>query len=115
MTVGDDGPGPPEYENLCKHTCSFGCGNEYEFVVTTCSDSSTQFLCIPCFIGTAVSLVTAVTQPDDPDVMAAVQAFDADMVQSPGTRGKKQSLLPAIAQEPDFSMFDAFEPDVSQA
>ena len=98
----------------CAHMCSFGCGNEYEFITTTVTDSTTQLLCVPCFIGTAMALVTAITEPDNPEVQAAVAAYDVETVQATGKRGRKQSLIAAVDAPIDFSMFDPFEPDVTE-
>jgi hypothetical protein len=100
-------------DESCKHVCSMADGNEYEFVVTTCSDSTTLFLCVPCFVGMATELIVAMTEPDNPDVQAAVAAYDANTVQTPGKRGKKAGLIGGVNTAPDFSMFDAYEPDVA--
>lgn len=99
----------------CKHFCSFGCGNEYEFIVVTASDSTTQFLCVPCFIGTAADLLTAVTDPDDPAVMLAVETYAADTVTPAGTRGRKKALVSGIEPDANAGVFDDFEPDISAA
>jgi hypothetical protein len=54
--------------------CSNGDGNPYDFVVITVVDATTQFLCTPCFVQAAIVLVSAVTEPDDPEIQAAVAA-----------------------------------------
>lgn len=43
--------------------CSYGCGNPYDYVIVSVSDSSTEFLCLPCFVRLATDLVAAVTDP----------------------------------------------------
>lgn len=52
--------------------CTFGCGNPYDFVVITVEDSTTEFLCLPCFVRLAMDMVAAVTDTDDPKVKAAM-------------------------------------------
>lgn len=52
--------------------CTFGCGNPYDFVVITVEDSTTEFLCLPCFVRLAMDMVAAVTDSDDPKVKAAL-------------------------------------------
>jgi hypothetical protein len=100
--------------DACQHVCSMGCGNEYEFVVVTASDSTTQFLCVPCFVGAAMTIVSAMTEPNDPSVAEAVEAYAADVVQSPGTRGRKAAYIGAIEQVNDNGVFDEFEPDIEE-
>jgi hypothetical protein len=104
-----------EAEMECKHMCESGDGNEYAVILTNVEDSTTQFLCIPCLVGVAMVIVTAMTEPDDPSVIAAVEAYDAETVTSRGTRGRKASLMGGHAGAVDDGIFDEFEPDVSAA
>jgi hypothetical protein len=52
--------------------CSYGCGNPYDYVFVSVSDGTTEFLCLPCFLVLAQQLVTAVIDPSDPTVRAAM-------------------------------------------
>jgi len=52
--------------------CSFGCGNPYDYIVISCADGSTEFLCLPDYVRLAMDMVAAVTEPDNPMVQAAV-------------------------------------------
>ena len=115
MSADMEIPGAGIAAENCKHQCGFGCGNEYEFVVTTVSDSTTQFLCVPHYIETASMMLAAVMEPDDPVVMAAVEQYDADTVTPTGRRGRKASLISAIDNEGLDEVFDDFEPDVEES
>ena len=41
--------------------CQYACGNPMDVVVTQFKDSSTLFLCYPCFVLTAVQVADALT------------------------------------------------------
>lgn len=61
--------------------CSYACGRVSDMVVTAIADSTTEFLCMPCFTSLAVNVMQAMTEPDSPDVIAAVEAAgDVDYV-----------------------------------
>lgn len=115
MSETDEIPGAEIAAENCKHQCSFSCGNEYEFVVTTVSDSTTQFLCVPHYIETAAIMLTAVTEPDNPAVIAAVEQYDADTVTPTGKRGRKASLIGGMQLDDTDGVFDEFEPDVEES
>lgn len=104
----------PEADDECNHLCSMGCGNRYEFVVTTVSDMSSLALCVPCFIGNATAMLTAITEPDNPDVQEAMRLATASETSRVKGRGRKQQFIGGMDTEPDFSMFDEFEPDVRE-
>jgi hypothetical protein len=98
----------------CKHVCSMGCGNEYEFVVVTASDSTTQFLCVPCFVNAAMVIVAAITEPDNPDVMSAVEAYGAVEQNTVGRRGRKKALIGGVDSAENAGALDDFEPDIAE-
>lgn len=57
--------------------CSYGCGNPYDFIVVMVRDAETQMLCVPCFIRTAMDMVSAIVEPDNPDVQQRVMEAPA--------------------------------------
>lgn len=68
-----------------KSTRSYGCvngdGNPYDFVVTVVNDMSTLALCSPCFIRTAMNMLEAMSNPDNPEVQQMLsEAGDAEQV-----------------------------------
>jgi hypothetical protein len=62
----------PETTQERSYGCSYGCGNPYDYLVVCVADGTTEFLCIPCFLRLAESILTAVIDPSDPTVQAAV-------------------------------------------
>jgi hypothetical protein len=97
----------------CGHKCSFACGNNYAFVVVTVADSTTQFLCVPCYVQTAMAMVQAITDPDSPVVRDAVAEYEASRPDTVGTRGRNKSLIAGIDTGTDAGVFDEFEPDIT--
>lgn len=53
--------------------CSFGCGNPYDFIFVSVVDGTTEFLCLPCMVRLASDMVAAVTEPDNPSLITALQ------------------------------------------
>lgn len=54
-------------------------------IVISVADGTTEFLCMPHFVETAAQVLTAITHPDDDDVMHAVaNAGVADQVPMTG-------------------------------
>lgn len=115
MTVDDIEPGGMQPDYGCDHYCSLQCGNEYQFVVVTAKDSTTQFLCIPCFIQCAMAMVQAMVDPDSADVQDAVSAYNPDTVVAPGKRGRKQEFRVPDNTINESFVFDEFEPDVTDS
>lgn len=71
MSVPEAGSSPAR-----SYGCSNGDGNPYDFIVLTVqSDEKPDFLCAPCFIGLAADMLKAITEPDDPNVQAAMAEF----------------------------------------
>lgn len=98
-----------------KYQCDFECGNDSEFVIVTLSDNTAQKLCMPCFVGVATDIVMAMAEPDNPNVVAAVEEYAAREADPVGTRGRNAIRGDDPNATPDFSMFEAFEPDVADA
>jgi hypothetical protein len=100
-----DTPGMPERS----YGCTFGCGNPYDYVIVSVADSTVELLCLPCYVRLAADMVTAITQPDDPAVMEALQAVGRDNLQSvPGPKGKKHGHN-APANTTDDGVIEAFD------
>lgn len=83
--------------------CSWGCGNPFDYVVVSVADSSTELLCLPCFVRLATDLVAAVTDPAAAKVRAALEAEGyANLDMTPGPRGKPRGHnAPANTDDPD--------------
>lgn len=88
--------------------CSFGDGNPYDFVVVTVVDSTTLFLCAPCFVRTALEMVQALTDPDT--LGTDIESFmsdTADAITAPGPTGKTRGHN-APAETEDDDLIEAF-------
>ena len=53
-----DGVSSEQYD---RYKCSYGCGNLYQFMVANTEDSTTEFLCLPCFCNLCITIIAAVT------------------------------------------------------
>lgn len=96
---------PPERS----YGCTFGCGNPYDFVLTTVQDSSTEFLCLPCFIVLARDMVIAINDPTNVDVLAAIAyAAESRGAQVPGPAGKARGRNKPV-NTPDDGILDDFD------
>ena len=94
--------------------CSRGCGNPYDFIIVTVSEAFSEMLCLPCFVATSMDMIRAVTEPGNPDVMAAVAAMPAsDQVPmaDPVTRARGHH---APAESDDPTMLEAFDGVVTE-
>lgn len=83
--------------------CSYGCGNPFDFVVTTVQDSSTLMVCTPCFVRTAMDMVAAIVNPDDPEI--AARLAEAGAVESVPMNGRPVAArgheAPVDSMDPD--------------
>jgi hypothetical protein len=89
--------------------CTFGCGNPYDYILVMVQDGTTEFLCTPCMIKIAADMVEAITNPDNPAVIRAMEEIGviADNL-VPGPAGKPRGRnAPATATSPD--IFDAYD------
>lgn len=89
--------------------CSYGCGNPYDYVFVSVADSTTELLCVPCFLKLASDILTAITTPDAADVMAAVADMgQIDQVSTNGTGPRRRGKnAPATTDDPD--LIQAFD------
>jgi hypothetical protein len=89
--------------------CSSGDGNPYDFIVVLVNDGTTQFLCTPCFVQSAMDMVTAIINPDDPEVQKRIaEAGDIDTVPMMGRQvAKRGHEAPTDSLDPD--AIDTFE------
>jgi hypothetical protein len=94
--------------------CSFGCGNPYDFILVDVRAGTTELLCLPCYVKLASDMVTAVTEANDPQVMAAL-AYAASGVagQAPGPAGRKRGHN-APGTSDDITLFDAFDSVITE-
>lgn len=94
--------------------CTFGCGNPYDYVIVTVQDSTTEMLCLPCFLKLASDVLEAVVNPDNPDVIRAIEnAGTAEQTKMNGQgpkRGRKNA--PVTADDP--SLIEAFDSVISE-
>lgn len=90
--------------------CTYGCGNPYDVIMVDVKNGTTEFLCIPCFVQLAASMIEAMTNSADPSVMAAMEAAAATYGnQAPGPAGKRgRKNAPATNDDPDiFAAYDS--------
>ena len=99
----------PEAPLQRSYGCSYGCGNPYDYVIVSVADSTTELLCLPCFLRLAEVVLDAVTHPEADEVRNAVEA--AGQVeqtrmngQGPKARGKN---APANTDDPN--LIEAFD------
>src|SRR5260370_21517542 len=52
--------------------CSFGCGNDSNFVLVDIASSDTSFLCVPCLLHVAENMTAAMLSPDNAMVRQAM-------------------------------------------
>jgi hypothetical protein len=99
---------PPPIER--SYGCTFGCGNPYDIIVISVADSTTEFLCIPCYVRMASDLVEVITNPDSEaarTVSSAAGAYDTAPMHSPPVR-RRGHHAPATASDPDIlAAFDS--------
>jgi hypothetical protein len=82
--------------------CTFGCGNPYDVIVVSVADSTTELLCMPCFVKMASDVVEAITNPDSDAVQAAntmAGAYDMAPQTDLKVRGRGHHA-PATTQDP---------------
>lgn len=90
--------------------CTFGCGNPYDVIIVSVADSTTEMLCMPCFVRMASDVMEAITNPDSDAVKAAESlAGEAEQVPMRGDGIRKRGHnAPATATDPDIlSAFDS--------
>lgn len=94
--------------------CTFGCGNPYDYIVVSCADGSTEFLCLPCYVRLATDMIAAVTDPDDPKVKAALAEAtpfeQAPMTNKPSRKRGKHA--PATVGDED--ILEAFDSVITE-
>lgn len=101
----------PDVPSLPPRTygCTFGCGNPYDFIIVSVSDSTTEFLCMPCYVRLATDMIAAVVDQSDPKVQDMMRAMaGVEMNTTPGPTalpGRKNA--PATSNDPD--LIEAYE------
>jgi hypothetical protein len=89
--------------------CTFGCGNPYDYIIVSVVDNSTEMLCIPCYVRLAADMVAAITDPDNPEVAAALKAVGQDNAERvPGPTGKPRGHNAPVGAADD-GILSAFE------
>lgn len=66
----------PAMAQACTHACSYACGRMYDCMFTSVIDSSTLFLCMPCFASFAQNVVQAMVDATSPEVQEVVANAD---------------------------------------
>ncbi len=99
----------PTPETTRSYGCTFGCGNPYDFVIIDVASGTTEFLCLPDFARLAADLIAAVTDADDPNVIAAM-AYATTEAQpgAPGPRGKRRGHNAPVTNADD-DVFAAYD------
>lgn len=80
----------PESESVMSYGCQYACGNAYSVILLQVTDGSSLYLCIPCFVRTAIEIVKAMTEGLPPEVQETANelaAMQADM--TPGPTAKR--------------------------
>ena len=94
--------------------CSYGCGNPYDYVIVSVADSSTEFLCLPCFVRLATDLVAAVTDPAATKVQVALAEagyLNTEPVAGPAPKRRGHNA-PANNDDPD--LITAYEDVITE-
>ena len=89
--------------------CSYGCGNPYDMIVVSIADSTTEFLCMPCFVKLATDIITAMTDPENEAVQKMLAAAGEVMTAPMKGGGVKPRGRNAPAGTEDQDLIDAFD------
>lgn len=94
--------------------CSFGCGNPYDYIIVSVSDSSALFVCLPCYVRLASDMVAAMTDPESEKVKTALeQAGYVDTAPMSDDNVKSRGHnAPAGTDDPD--LIQAFEDIITE-
>lgn len=96
-------------QNQRSYGCTLGCGNAYDFVLVDVRSGDTEMLCTPCYIRLASDMVEAITNPEDPNVAAALAAVGvAAGEQAPGPTPRRGRRNAPVTSD-DSDLFDAFD------
>lgn len=94
--------------------CEYGCGNPMDVLLYQFADGTTLALCIPCFIRTAMDIVTAMTQSptqEVQDMLAEMTTLDTvDTPTARARRGKHNAPTGANSE----SLIDAYDSYVTE-
>ncbi len=91
---------PARFER--SYGCTFGCGNPYDVIVVSVADSTTEFLCFPCFTRMAATVVEAITATGDAATQLMYAANDTHRqvrMDKPGPKPGRRNA-PATAADP---------------
>jgi hypothetical protein len=97
--------------------CSFGCGNDSNFVLVDIASSDTSFLCVPCFLHVAENMTRAMLDPDNAMVRLAIAESPlpeqaplypvSDIQRTPESLARKSNGLCADCGSPDDAPHEA--------
>jgi len=103
-----DAPKAPVTPPVRSYGCTFGCGNPYNYIVTSVVDSTSDFLCIPCFLKLASQILDAFEESDPEIIRAAIE----DMTSQPQAPMNENGVKPMGENPPvDMAVPEAFEPE----
>lgn len=85
----------------CLHACQDGCGRTYDIVIIQVVDGSTSFYCIPCFMGFAHQVMTAMVEPDNAQVSEVVGKSDFSDITFVEVGGVTYNVNPTLPPAPD--------------
>lgn len=89
--------------------CTFGCGNPYDVIIISVADSTTELLCMPCYVRMASEVLATIINPYGEESKRAAEVA-GEIVQVPmrgkGARGRGHNA-PATADDPD--IFEAYD------
>lgn len=96
-------------QNQRSYGCTFGCGNPYDYIILDVQSGESQYLCVPCFIKVAADMVEAITSPDNPEVIRAMEELGVisdNLVPGPAAKARGRNA-PATSTSPElFAEYD---------
>ena len=94
--------------------CQYGCGNPMDVMLYQFVDGSTLVLCIPCFIRTAMDIVTAMTSnPDEGVQQMMAEMTTLDMVDTPTARARRGKHNAPVGVD-NAELIDAYDTAVTE-
>ncbi len=95
--------------NQRTYGCTFGCGNPFDFIVVSIADNTVELLCVPCYVKLAADMIGAITDPDNPEIMAKLQMVANDNVEPVPGPGAAPRGHNAPAGTDDPAIFQAYD------
>lgn len=85
----------------CLHACQYGCGRPYDVIMVQVIDGSSSFLCIPCLMAWSHQIMTAMVEPENPQVSEVVGRSDFSGISVVTVGGVAYDANPTLPPAPD--------------